>query len=522
MSQLLLKIWVLLAIAAAMGVIVGWLIRAVGVRENERRLRGDIDAAQSDARAQRDEAARLAAKLQAETNAASSHELARLEAELRAAQAQADREAANAEDLRSRLYALEEQIASQGSAEAKAAPTSEAASGQDRGETARLRMEIARLKANLAANAVAEERAEQLDEARSEIRRLQGEVTRLTEIERELARMREEEQGRDGELSRAERLARAEATLRALAEGDEASYAALSTKDAPGWLHARLRWLEMELDTARSEAANATAATPAVPTQPDPPTDGQSDSRPLNDNEQALLSRVQQLEAELAEAKGGDALAADDPDSISDVTRLEWRNRYLTSRVQYLEERGAVDEDDRTEGEGINLQATDHLEAAEDEVARLRARVADLERRNEELLSLDSPSKADDNEGQPTEWRNRYLTSRVAYLERRVAELEGGDQHQDESARQEADRLRAQLAGAQAQADEAARLRIRVAELEAGAVSPGPAEEHGDRAIDWRNRYLTSRVKYLEERLAEATSVREGHSGPAETNDNSG
>ncbi len=511
MSQLIIKIWVLLAVSGVIGALAGWLIRALGVRERERHLREEVEAAEAKSRGHRDEAARLAAKLQVESNAASGREVSRLESDLRAAQAQADREAAAADDLRGRLSALERQIADMGAA-AEAVAISQGGGSQD-ADNARMRMEIVRLKANLAAaedNAQADldmaKLREALEDARAEAETLRGQTEELELLRERLDAAEDAAQGTS-------RGGQAEEALRALAEGDEDRYAFNAPGSAPPWLQARVRWLEQELAEARSGAANPAPGEPA--TQPEPDHDDQAAEtiKALGEEIAELKTALETAQSKMRTEAGDTAQAA------GEVSRLTWRNRYLTSRVRYLEERAKVDPAERVGGEGVeDVDSTADgappdaaaMAEAQDLAARLGARVADLERRNEELAALQN-AKPQDEEGdaQSTEWRNRYLTSRVEYLERRLAEQPQAASGEEDNLRAEIERLNARLAGAQSQADEAARLRMRVAELEAGAVAARPTEEYGDRALEWRNRYLTSRVKYLEERLATST-------GPAE------
>jgi len=86
-----------------------------------------------------------------------------------------------------------------------------------------------------------------------------------------------------------------------------------------------------------------------------------------------------------------------------------------------------------------------------------------------------------------------YLASRVRYLERQLEEKgsESGSASEDE--------LRTKLAKVEAEAGDAARLRARISELErsldrAKSDDDGAAKNEGEYALEWRNRYLSSRV----------------------------
>ncbi len=94
------------------------------------------------------------------------------------------------------------------------------------------------------------------------------------------------------------------------------------------------------------------------------------------------------------------------------------------------------------------------LRAERDEVASLRSSAP---------VAVASPSEAREGDGEGSvEWRNRYLESRVRYLEKQAKDLEMGDGS-------------------------------------FGDVAVEPADE--DTRLVWRNRYLQGRVRYLEEEL---------------------
>jgi len=193
-------------------------------------------------------------------------------------------------------------------------------------------------------------------------------------------------------------------------------------------------------------------------------------------------------------------------DVTAEAARLRWRNGYLTSRIRFLEAR----QPDADDGDANGAVAKDAAKTAAKESAKvtesLRARIAELETAEKatEAAMADrsgDPAPNVDGAGGSLEWRNRYLASRVRYLERQLEEKgsESGSASEDE--------LRTKLAKVEAEAGDAARLRARISELErsldrAKSDDDGAAKNEGEYALEWRNRYLSSRVKYLEDRLA--------------------
>lgn len=111
------------------------------------------------------------------------------------------------------------------------------------------------------------------------------------------------------------------------------------------------------------------------------------------------------------------------------------------------------------EGGARLLELETQLAAERDEVASLRGRL--------DGQSGFAAPDAEPEEGS-TEWRNRYLESRVRFLEKQLADAE-----------------------------------------EKVAAPPEPAESEEDEGtkLVWRNRYLEGRVRYLEEELAKGGSL---------------
>lgn len=111
------------------------------------------------------------------------------------------------------------------------------------------------------------------------------------------------------------------------------------------------------------------------------------------------------------------------------------------------------------EGSARLLELETQLAAERDEVANLRSRL-------DGGVTFAGP-EAEPEEGS-TEWRNRYLESRVRFLEKQLAE-----------------------------AEEAADASLQTAET---------GDDEATRLV-WRNRYLEGRVRYLEEELAKGSTL---------------
>ncbi len=523
MQYLIVQIWALLAAAAVVGLFIGWLIRGGSLGARLRDIRRQLRESENETVRQRDEAARLAAELQriSPTDAISAVSVERLQGQLAEAQAVADREAAAADALRERLSALEDV--------AEPAATGEDTALSDR--VAELEEDNARLEEALAAaregDAPLALDPEETDALRARIAQLTARLAdaepaaaELADARRELAALRARAADPDGEA--VEELAGLRARMSALEDGDEAAFLEGDENRRGHWLAARNRWLERKIEQLQGGEPPAPSAVEAEAIE--------------------LRARVAELEAGGSAAPRDDEAAGD----MAELSRLRWRNRYLVSRVSYLESRAQPIATDETPASG---------EDAASEIDRLRARNAELEevtsggaggsalqeeleRLRTRVVELENAGPIGDEaspEGETysLEWRNRYLASRVRYLERRLSDAETAapvaSSAGDTAAEAELERLRAQVSGLQAQAEEAPRLRARLAEMQGGgAVSVGDAEteplrgrireleqaleeardgrgarHEGDYALEWRNRYLTSRVRYLEERLAE-------------------
>lgn len=532
MQYLIVQIWALLAAAAAVGLFIGWLIRGGSLGARLRDLRRQLREAENETVRQRDEAARLAAELQRVSpgDAISTVTVERLQEQLAEAQAVADREAAGADALRERIAVLENAAGSEDDADSgmrdRVAALEE--------ENARLQDALGAARADSAAPVVDPEETEAL---RTRIAQLTARLAdaepaaaELADARRELADLRAAPAAAD--TGDADDAAALRVRLAALEDGDEAAYLEGDERRRGHWLAARNRWLERKLQQLQG-------GEPLAPS--------------------ALEAEAIELRARVAELEAGGAAPAMDEETAGDLAelaRLRWRNRYLVSRVSYLESRAqtAVADGDATDaGAGADIERlrarNAELEetlrggaggsAMQEEIERLRSRVVELESAG----PTDETASTEENETYSLEWRNRYLASRVRYLERRLEDAAAaptepetdGDAGRDD----ELERLRSQIAALQAQAEEAPRLRARIAEMQgdnAGGASEGEAEplrarvreleraldearsgrgprHEGDYALEWRNRYLTSRVKYLEERLAESRRVVTGGEG---------
>lgn len=515
MTYLIAQIWVFIAAASAVGLVFGWMFRG-GVSANRLRdLRRELAQAQAEAADQRREAAELAARAERRFSGGTAVDAVRLETELRGArdsivnlearlreaEGAVERHAAEADELRARI------------AEDGPAPAA-------RDEEAEREVENLRVR---------------LREAEYQVENLQGQLESAAERAVEPSGDEIALRARVAELEAALGEARDDAAAAALAadrEGDEEAAA----------LRARLETLEGALAEARaakdggeaeaaslrdrlagleSALAEARAAVPSDAGDPEEVSalrarvaalESELAARAAAPSEvEALRSRVEELQGELADARAVDdavvepvpaAELSEGDDIEAEAARLRWRNSYLTSRIHFLEARGK--DGARAEG-GDGASANAHEPG---EVEKLRARIVELEaaRTAAEAAMADrsgEPAPNVDGGGGSLEWRNRYLASRVRYLERQLEEkgADGGSASEEE--------LREKLAEAEDQANAAVKLRTRVAELEralerAQAEDDGAAKSEGEYALEWRNRYLSSRVKYLEDRLAKA------------------
>ncbi len=470
MAYLLAQMWMVLLVAGAVSLALGLVAGAMSGRRRVGALTADVERARQETDAYRQQAARLSALVETQgaqarhaPPPADTRQIVELEAAVRAARSAADREAAQAAELRTRLAALE----AAASAPSPAAVDADALAAAH-AEARRLRQELEHARAER--ERALEARAETASQER-ELAELRGRVAELEPAAAALASLRRETEAWEAER---EELVAAARRLAAIEAGDRAAYAQGAPARSSHWLAARNQWLEFKLAEIQGHAV-------AEPSE-------------MEAEMIALRARVAELESLAFAYAPQNEMSME---STAEIERLRWRNQYLTSRVTYLEGKAEESPDAPRILESERLRArVAELEAAaatdlSDEVARLRARLAERD------ADAVAPNAGDDNT--VLSWRNRYLTSRVDYLERRLSDFESTDTASLGSDQSELAALRAQLAGLQAQAEEASRLRARLAEVD--AAGRGEIAD-GDATLQWRNRYLNSRVKYLEDQVA--------------------
>ena len=577
MTYLIAEIWLFIAFAAAIGLLFGWMFRGGVSGARLRELRHRLAHAEAEAAEQRREAAELAARAERRTRPAPTAEdahaqvelrtardhISRLEVELRSARSEADRYSEEADELRFRLA----------EASSQAGEIGDTAGGEF--QALRGQVEELEAKANDLVGRLERRDAEVGDPLRRRIAELEAEQrqlreappsavpvvdeasqNRIAELEREVEALRARpepppaEPNRDAEEALHARVAELEGEVSAFdARLSE------SRDDARAPLLARIGELENELAQASaSPAANPVSAEEsgklrettlqleAMKGEADRVRDeverlrGELAARASQDDEATgLRATVADLETSLAATREAAAAAeerarAARPEMTlggvdvnggveevlrSESARMRWRANYLTSRIHFLEAQVRDSEKTaETAPHEMNGSASADVEALRAENEKLAARVREFEERPTEDRSAEPPPNVEGGGGS-LEWRNRYLASRVRYLELQLEETaEGGRSPSEED-------LRVKLAQAQAEAAEAVKLRARVSELERGNDRSGrddesPAKSEGEFALEWRNRYLSSRVKYLEDRLAKS-----GDDGDSDDGDDS-
>lgn len=243
----------------------------------------------------------------------------------------------------------------------------------------------------------------------------------------------------------------------------------------------------------------------------------------------AIRWRMHQLESQIAGYQSRENIAqiaapapAPAPDLEDQVNRQKWQARYLTARVQYLEDlhntkaatpapapvvaAPPVDEeaDNRRRWRQRYLEArVAWLEGRARDHAGIRdALMSDVATRDEQIRMLHAqPATVVDD-------------SRVVPLQQRAAELEGAlASSQSETAHAtrrvaelEAERVRHTTRIAEHEAERSKHL-ARIAELEARPPAPEPTEDPEVGRLRWQSRYLDNRVRYLEQTIAAAPPV---------------
>lgn len=224
----------------------------------------------------------------------------------------------------------------------------------------------------------------------------------------------------------------------------------------------RLFALEEELEDTQGKLAAAETRAKQVEAQP--PGTPPEDLQLLNWRIRYMSERVKYLETETAKpvvapepaVVAQPLMAEKTPDEAAEKERsdrLAWRMRYLEQRALFLEK--------RTSGE---------------DVARLKAHADDLERQLAAALS-----RAPQMENETTS-----LKARIVDLEKQLARVPS---------------LEEQVAAGQAHAQRADDLTHRLAQAE--SHTQGFAElEHDVTRSRWKGRYLEARVRYLEGKVA--------------------
>jgi chromosome segregation ATPase len=518
MTYLIAQIWLFIAVAAAVGLLFGWMFRGGVSGARVRELRHGLAHAQAEAAEQRREAAELAARAERRGHGGGSADVAHFQLELRAAKERAsrfeaeareavsaaDRYSEEAEELRQRIAELTSRGGGAG-ADERAAWRERVTELEQEADSLRRRLEQ---RTSEAADAL---RA-RIVELEAEVETMQDRIAVLQEGADAGASAGAADDARAAE--REARIGELEADrdlLRARIEELEARLEAGPSTNGSG-AH------DQELETLRAEAERLRAAA----------SDRDTDSGEM----QAMRTRIGTLQADLelsrnraAEAEalasavqsdGGGRVASAGANGMEEVrtesARLKWRNSYLTSRIHFLESKlsgqaPAQDED------AADAEVDGALAAARAEVARLSARVEELERAAIPDKS-GQPAPNVEGGGGSLEWRNRYLASRVRYLEQ---QLEQRDQAAPATSE---DELRFKLAQAEEKLKDASKMRARVAELERSAEQAASEDDGGAkgevlRALEWRVRYLSSRVKYLEDRLVKSEARSESEPSDA-------
>jgi chromosome segregation ATPase len=388
-----------------------------------------------------------------------------------------------ADALNDRVVQLQE-LAEEAQAEARAAAAAIAARAAEPAEPAAPVDDgrVAELEAEL-------ESARQRFEAREAS--LVARVERLEpiEAEAEMLRARVDSVGREvGEPLRA-RIAELEEALAAAPE----TAAAASSGDVGAAFTAleEVSTLRAEADQLRAELAERTADLSELSTL-------RARIGELQDEVRSAREHAENGARTVASANGMEELQ-------TESARLKWRNSYLATRIHFLETRqqgGAQRSETEipADADGADGGA---LVAAREEIARQSAKIAELEKATLPDRS-GQPAPNVEQGGGSLEWRNRYLASRVRYLEKQLEErLTNAPAAGD-------DDLRFKLAEQEEKLKDMTKLRARVSELERSAEhelngdEEGGAKAENQRALEWRIRYLSSRVKYLEDRLAKA------------------
>jgi chromosome segregation ATPase len=502
MTYLIAQIWMFIAVAAAVGLLFGWMFRGGVSGARVRELRHSLAHAQAEAAEQRREASELAARaerrgghgggsadaahLQLELRAAKER-ASRFESEAREAVNAADRYSEEAEELRQRIADLTSRGGGAG-ADERAAWRERVTELEQEADALRRRFDHRESDAEEALRTRVVELEAEGEALRERVALLQettdagdhkrdsAREQRIREIEAEDEALRSRIEQLEGQIekSRGHGRGAADAEFGTLRAETDRLRAQLASRDAEAGqldeMRTRMGALQADLESTRSRAAEAEAL--AVSSLDDGGGRGAT----------ASANGVEEVRTESA--------------------RLKWRNSYLTSRIHFLESKlsgqGSAYDPDSSEDDPDDGA----LAAARAEVARLNARIEEFE-----LAALPDrsgqPAPNVEGGGGSLEWRNRYLASRVRYLETQLEQRDASAPATSE------DELKFRLAQAEEKLKEASKLRARVSELERSAEQAAGEAEAGAkgevlRALEWRVRYLSSRVKYLEDRAAKS------------------
>jgi chromosome segregation ATPase len=539
MTYLIVQISLFIAVASLIGLMFGWMLRGGASAARVRELRQSLAQAEAEAIDHRREAAELAARAERRTSAGPSPDVARLQGDLRAARERIarmeseareagstiDRYAEEAEELRRRIADLMSRSGGAG-ADERAAWRARMSELEEEAESLRRRLDQRDTEATQAYEAKiallegeGETLRQHLEELRARAIEASEDKARIAELEHEIVGLRQR-------LEEALDASRAAANARMSEMEAEREVLEQRLRDLDGIvepLRSRVSELEDALSLAPRErdAARAAAAEEIEALRAE--ADGLKAELARRDGQsrelEQMRARIGELEADLdlsrsrtaqMEGEAGESwpASASGEDLQSEAARLKWRNSYLTSRIHFLESQ-LREEEARRGSDAGDADDARRLVAARDEIARLNARVADMEKAAASHDKSDQPAPNVEGGGGSLEWRNRYLASRVRYLEQRLEELSASGASLGD------DEVRLKLAQAQEDLKEMAKLRGRLSELErqveqGDGLDGAVGKSESDRALEWRIRYLSSRVKYLEDRLAKAGVAPEG------------
>ena len=170
------------------------------------------------------------------------------------------------------------------------------------------------------------------------------------------------------------------------------------------------------------------------------------------------------------------------PEEEEARARAVWHERYLKSRVRYLESQ-VFDAD---------TSSSEDVDALKAENEALKARVESAETGTSDVPSASAADLA------KTKWQNRYLQARMLFLESGTASADTETSVASsvpEDVEMELNSLKSEIT-------------VLKAEIDREAKGTGESEQEMAR-LRWRNRYLEGRLKYLEAASLDAEAVAE-------------